>query len=147
MPPVETADDDVCRALRGLAAGDRYPWAERTAVRVRGDARLAVAALGYRHAAFAQCSLADALVNMARTGASGGLRTAEDPGAARGRERAWGVLKALADGDELEATGKRVRWWLVDPHREPWEWLWEFHFALHDPRQERAWALRACDTD
>ena len=147
-PLAEAPDDEVCSALRAIVEAD---WHEVAAARVAADARVAVAALGYREAGFERCSLAHALRDIALAGADSGGHGA-DPGIVRGREKAWRVLQALAgdpraSADQLGQRGAELRWWRVDPERERYEWIWELYLAVEDPEAGAAWAVRGVDTD
>jgi hypothetical protein len=141
--------DMVCDVLDRYSSG----WLDGGSVRVRGSALEAISALGYQSAEVGEVSLDVALGLIARSIAFGSV--SQDGGLlSRGRELGWGLLAALAGQplaqasvEQLEAAGRRVRWYRYFAEREEWEWISQRQLAIEDPTTNVAWAMWAGDSD
>lgn len=152
LPPTAPEEGDfVCRALGGMVEG----WRRPARARAKGDARRAVAATGILGAGFARCSVGDAMGVMAVAAANGGAYSGE-MGLARGRERTWKVLAALAGArsavepppdEALARVGAHMRWWKVTPAYQEDEWIWQLSLVVEDTEHRVAWAITAADSD
>lgn len=143
------SDDGGVEALLDLVK----PWWDESsghadAVRINGDARAAVRALGPKRVRIAPVSLQEALGAMVWAGASGGAYGSRR-GTPRGRALAWWAVAQLLDYEELpedaDALGEaaELNWYLWDPG----DGLggWSLHLAVEDPADGVAWAVSAVD--
>ena len=150
-PACVAEDGEACRALVDLATA----WVTESngraeAVAVEGDVTGAVAALGARCGRIARVDLANAIADMAWTGASGGAH-GRRRGMAAGRFGAWWALAALTGlldewpvpPDRLHAAASSLRWYRWDVG-EP-DTGWSIRLAVEDTERGRAWAVSAVD--
>jgi len=152
--PGTPVDDPGVEVLRDLVR----TWTAESdgtssGVCVRGTAAEAVAALGPTELRLRRLHPDEAVGRMAWAAASGGAH-GRRRGAARGRFEAWWCAATLTgllddespwppDGDELGDAVAELAWWLWDDGTTPLGW--HLLFAVEDPDDGLAWALRAVD--
>mgnify|MGYP000125515288 CR=1 FL=1 len=149
----EIMHDSATKALRNLV----HIWTEQsngssTAVRVDGDAKVAIASLGIEEVKGRQVSTSEMWTYMTWAASSGGA-FGRRPGCAKGRFEVWWCATALAgldqedtwppDVSDLEEALNEMNWWIWDD--EPLSKGWRLKIAIEDPIEGLSWALNAQD--
>ncbi len=148
-PGERLGDDAATDGLLDLVK----PWFDESsghadAIRVTGDARSAIRAIGPSRARVAEVSFQEVLAAMAWAAASGGAYGSRR-GTPRGRALVWWAIAQLLGYDELPedpdalAEAEELSWYLWDPGDQTGGW--GLHLAVEDPEDGVAWALSAVD--